>query len=71
MKKELKIGERLKFDKRLVEQNIKHGMITKDDYDKAMNDLPDESDNIQYIEVYEEKVQDEMDDDNILTFTSA
>jgi len=71
MKKELKIGERLKFDKRLVEQNIKHGMVTKGDYDKAINDLPDESDNIQYIEVYEEKVQDEMDDDNILTFTSA
>jgi len=49
------------FDRRIVERNIKKGLITRKDYDKQLKSLVDVSGNIASAE---ERVEDSADDDD-------
>lgn len=65
-------SDNFKFDLRLIERNLRDGIISKNDYEKALKDIPDESHNVRYIEVFEEDpVADERPDTDALTFTSG
>lgn len=37
----MKLSKDLHFDKRLVDRNIEKGIISREEYDKAIADLPD------------------------------
>ena len=50
-------------DKRIVERNIKKGVVTKKDYDKHLAQLPDRADNADYIGGQSEADRDDDDDD--------
>jgi len=63
------ISEDLKFDRRLVETNIRDGFVDKKDYEKHLKSLPDSASNVDYVEVFEEETEDTSVDENDLTFT--
>lgn len=71
MKKDQKISEALRFDMRLIERSIRNGMLDKKDYENFLKTLPDESSKSRYIEVYEEKIEDDSALAESLTFTSG
>jgi hypothetical protein len=50
------------FDRRIVERNIKKGIVTRKDYDKYLKALGDTAPNIASAE---ERVEDEPDDDDL------
>ena len=51
------------FDKRIVERNLKRGVITKEEYDKFMAVEADCSDNLEQSEVrFVHKVREEAED---------
>lgn len=47
------------FDQRILEQRLRHGAISKKDYEKFLKSLPESKDNIDYIEVFEEEPKSE------------
>jgi hypothetical protein len=51
------------IDKRIVDRNIKKGVVTKKDFDKQLSQLPDRADNVEYIGGQSEAGRDEDDDD--------
>jgi hypothetical protein len=50
------------FDRRVVERNIKKGIVTRKDYEKYLKSLGDTATNIASPE---ERVEDEPDDDDL------
>jgi hypothetical protein len=50
------------FDRRVVERNIKKGLITRKDYDKHLKALVDVAGNIASAEERAEEAADEVDD---------
>ena len=52
------------IDKRIVERNIKKGVVTKKDYDKQLGQLPDKADNADWIGGQSEAGRDADDDDD-------
>ena len=73
MKNEMDISEISKFDRRMVETLLRDGKIDQQEYEKYLESLPDEENNVSYIEVYEEKPIEEETPlaTDALTFTSG
>ena len=46
--------ETLKFDKRLLELNLKQGRITKEEFEQAQKALPDLQDNCEKLDIEKE-----------------
>jgi len=47
------------FDSRIVKRNIDQGLITKEDYEKHLKSLPDDSENSENVD-FEAILEDEM-----------
>ena len=61
-----------RFDYRLLEQRVRAGKVDKKDYQAFIKSLPDSESNADFIEVYEEEVQEPADLDSLsLTFAPA
>ncbi|MBT3182174.1 MAG: hypothetical protein HN337_06690 [Deltaproteobacteria bacterium] len=73
MKNETNISEEVKFDNRLIKRLIREGKIDKQEYETYLKGLPDEENNVNYIDVYEEKPIEEPTPlaTEALTFTSG
>ncbi len=57
------------YDMRLLEYRFRKGVISKKDYDQFLKSLPDSADNVEYVEVFEEKPAEEnADSGSFLTF---
>lgn len=48
----------LKWDLRMIEQNLENGTLTKEEYDKMLKMLPDMADNIDLINIDREDTDD-------------
>lgn len=48
------------YDKRVVERNIKKGLLTKEDYKRYIESLPDLSQYIDVIKIGEDKEEEEL-----------
>lgn len=59
-----KAMEKLKFDARLIEINLKHGHITKDELQKHLNSLPDLAANAEQLDVEERRRQGNSSDNH-------
>lgn len=62
----MKMDEDLKFDLRLVPRFLREGKLKQKDFEAYLKKLPDESENVEYINL-EEPVEEESG----LTFVSA
>lgn len=67
MDKDLKISDDLKFDTRLINKNVRDGLIDEKEYEKHLSALPDEEQKANFLEVFEEEENFAED----LTFTSG
>lgn len=47
--------EKMKYDRRLLDLNLRLGQITKEEYDKFVNSLPDSADNSEKIDIEDTK----------------
>lgn len=52
---------RLQFDKRVVERNIRKGVVTRDAFDKHLKTLPDVEDQSELIAA---RLEDDVDDES-------
>lgn len=50
-----KAYEKMKYDRRLLDLNLKLGQITQEEYDKFVNSLPDISENAEKINIEDSK----------------
>lgn len=50
-----KAYEKMKYDRRLLDLNLKLGQITQEEYDKFVNNLPDVADNSEKINIEDSK----------------
>jgi hypothetical protein len=41
------------YDKRIIERNVRKGLLQRKDYDKYLKELPDVADNMQVVELDE------------------
>ena len=46
-----KVTEAMLLDKRIVERNIKKGLISKDQYDAVLASLPDRADAVELVSI--------------------
>lgn len=71
--KEHKFSDSLKFDRRLSERNVREGHVDAKDLERVLKALPDESNNVKYVDVFEESTEETEADalkKERLTFTS-
>jgi hypothetical protein len=52
--------EKMKFDHRLLDLNLRLGLITQDEYDQYVTALPDSSENSEKIDIEEAKLETEF-----------
>ena len=52
--------EKMKFDHRLLDLNLRLGLITQDEYDKFVTSLPDSGDNSEKINIEDTKAETEF-----------
>lgn len=50
----------LKYDRRLLEHNLKTGAISEADYQKHLQDLRDQSDNLAVVELVDDKDKEKL-----------
>lgn len=50
-----KAYEKMKYDRRLLDLNLRLGQITQEEYDKFVNSLPDVGDNSEKINIEDSK----------------
>ena len=50
-----KAYEKMKYDRRLLDLNLRLGQITQEEYDKFINNLPDAGDNSEKINIDDSK----------------
>jgi hypothetical protein len=61
LKKEI---ENLKFDKRMIDWNISRNLLTQEELNKHLGELPDSSHNLSSIELSEEVAEQDMFSEN-------
>lgn len=52
-----KAYEKMKYDRRLLDLNLRLGQITQEEYDKYVNALPDSSENSEKINIEDGKAE--------------
>lgn len=52
--------EKMKFDHRLLDLNLRLGLITQEEYDKYVVSLPDSAENSEKINIEDSKVETEF-----------
>ena len=52
--------EKMKFDHRLLDLNLRLGLITQDEYDNYVTSLPDSAENSEKINIEDSKVETEF-----------
>jgi hypothetical protein len=65
------IPDELKFDTRTLDNKLRNGKIDKAEYKEYLKNLPDESANVDYLEVGDDVFNDEPTPFVEPTFTSA
>ncbi len=59
------------FDQRIIEFQIRSGNLSKKDYERYLKSLPNDEDNVDYIEVFEEEASSSAVNMPELTFVAA